>query len=113
MRTLNSNTSELLTGKMYLALGATSNPDRLTDFSSSDCLVELQKDKRMIYFEVSSLKHASQLSRQFINHFGLGASNWIGGTICDENFNFIANVSYNGRIWDNEDWKISKEIQIC
>jgi len=70
------------------------------------------KPDGLVYFEVANLKEASILSRKFIEYFDLNSSNWTGGRVCDENFNFIAQISYNGRIWDNEDWKISKEIEL-
>jgi hypothetical protein len=26
---------------------------------------------------------------------------------------FVANISYNGRVWDNENWQDAKEIELC
>ena len=66
-------------------------------------LEELNKPDGNIFFEINSIKEASELCRKFINKYNLGSSNWAGGTIVNENFDFIATVSYNGRVWDNED----------
>ena len=98
--------------KFYVALGSTINHNRWLNFSRNEAVTESLKPDGFIYFEVSSLKEASDLSLLFINEFNLGASNWTGGRVCDENMNFIARVSYNGRVWDSEDWKTSKEIYI-
>lgn len=50
----------------------------------------------------------------FYRTIDLSSSNWLGGLIVDDNFNFIARVSYNGRVWNNteDNWKIAKEIAI-
>lgn len=55
---------------------------------------------------VFSLLGASSTCRTFINKYGLGAGNWTGGQVFDGKKQ-IANISYNGRIWDME----GKELQ--
>jgi hypothetical protein len=52
------------------------------------------------------------MTQKFITEFNLGASNWTGGNVYDGHFNFKACISYNGRVWDNEDWRIAKEIDV-
>lgn len=98
---------------LYVALGSEMAIYRFPQLSSSEKLEELSKPNGFVYFKVDDLKSASQLCRDFISEFNLGASNWIGGRVVDENFDFIAWVSYNGRVWDDENWSIAKEIQIC
>jgi hypothetical protein len=101
-----------LRDEMYLALGSSISHDRWVSFSRNEALIELFKPDGFVYYGVSNLKEASELTRLFIDEFGLRASNWTGGRVCDANMNFVARVSYNGRIWDSEDWTTSKEIQI-
>jgi hypothetical protein len=107
------NLQVALPNKMFVVLGSTIDHNKWSSFSKNEAAQESLKPEGMVYYEVSSLKEASLLTQKFIDLFKLGSSNWTGGKICDENFNFIAHISYNGRIWDNEDWKIAKEIKIC
>jgi hypothetical protein len=99
--------------KFYVGLGATIDVSRWESFSLNEKIQELGNSKGLVYFEVSSLKEASDLTRKFIKDCRLGASHWIGGIVLDDSLNFKAYISYNGRVWDNEDWKIAKEIKIC
>jgi len=48
---------------------------------------------------VSSFAEASARSRAYIAQHNLGASNWTGGQIFDENDEKIARVSFDGRVW--------------
>ena len=100
------------TNKMFVALGSTIDHNKWSSFSRNEAIQESLKPDGLIYYEVGSLKEASLLTRKFIETFKLSSSNWIGGKVCDENFNPIARISYNGRVWDNEDWKIAKEIEV-
>ena len=72
---------------------------------------ELQKPKGLVYFEVNSLLEAKNLTQKFIKEFNLGGSNWVGGRVVDEVNNFIARISYNGRVWEGEDYPC-EEIEI-
>lgn len=58
--------------------------------------------------EVDSFKDASRAVRHFIETNNLGSGNWTGGRIFDDAGKVIGRVSYNGRVWDNDD----NEIQI-
>ena len=49
--------------------------------------------------EVKSLQEASQVCRDWIEELELGGGNWTGGKVFD-NGKQIAEISYNGRIWD-------------
>jgi len=53
---------------------------------------------------------ASNLCRKYIETYNLGAGNWGGnaGLVLDDNQKQIARVSYNGRVWDNN----NKEVTI-
>ncbi len=56
------------------------------------------------WVEVDSLSEASLLCRAYIKRCGLCASNWTGGEVKDTLTNqFVARVSYNGRVWDKND----------
>ena len=72
---------------------------------------ELQKPNGLVYFEINSLLEARNLTQSFINEFNLGGSNWIGGRVIDEENNFIAQISYNCRVWESDKFP-SKEIEI-
>ncbi|PPC99602.1 MAG: hypothetical protein CTY35_03425 [Methylotenera sp.] len=53
-----------------------------------------------------SFEHASLICREYIVRNGLGAGNWTGGNVFENNEQ-IGYVSYNGRTWDMN----HKEIQ--
>lgn len=55
-------------------------------------------------------------ARNIVNNYSKthGASVFAGALVYD-NEKFVARISYNGRLWDNEkqdDWQIAKEIII-
>jgi hypothetical protein len=85
------------------------------DFSSFEILspkeqLEMELNPNLIYVRIESLNNAKELVLNFIKTYNLGGSNFIGGEVLDRNMHFVARISYNGRIWDNTDWKKSKEI---
>lgn len=96
--------------KMFVQLACNYDFERFEQLSRSEQLSVLQNPKESIFVEVDSFKKATILCSQYICKFNLGSSLWTGGLIVDENYNFIASVSYNGRVWDNEDWRKAKEI---
>ncbi|MBC7651500.1 MAG: hypothetical protein H7101_07115 [Deinococcales bacterium] len=102
-----------VTQKMFVQLSTYFDEERFSQMSRSEKIQELNRPKGNIFFQVSSLNDAVKLCNQFINRFNLGGSNWSGGMVINENFDFIATISYNGRVWDNKDWKIAKEVKIC
>lgn len=104
-------TQVLTPNKMFVALGSTIYHNKWSSFSRNEAFQESLKPDGLVYYEVGSLKEASELTRKFIDDFNLSSSNWNGGNVCDEDFKLIAHISYNGRVWDNEDWKIAKEIE--
>lgn len=53
--------------------------------------------------EVGSLYDAADAVRDFIESNGIGAGCFTGGDVYDANGDWIAWVSYNGRIWDEHD----------
>jgi len=99
--------------KMFVQLSSEIDEEKFLQLSTNAKFEELHKPKGNVFFEVSSLKQAKELCQKFISEFNLGSSNWNGGRVVDDNYNFIAWISYNGRVWNNEDWKISKEIEVC
>lgn len=96
--------------KIFVMLASCSDEDRMWDIKSSQCFDELAKPNGSCYFEVSSIKEAIALCESFIKQFNLGSSNWMGGRVVNNEMNFIAHVSYNSRVWDNENWELAKEI---
>ncbi|NJX15282.1 hypothetical protein [Tamlana crocina] len=105
--------NQLQTSPIFVALGSEIDFFRFPQISTNAKIEELGKRNELIYHQVDDLKAASMLCKEFIKEHRLGSSNWMGGRVVDENYNFVAQVSYNGRVWDNEDWEISKEIEIC
>lgn len=97
----------------YVGVGSTIDYSRWDSFSTNSKIEEVLKPDGLIYYEVNSLKEASELAKKFIKEYRLSSSNWLGGIVLDNSLNFIANVSYNGRVWDNKDWRIAKEIEVC
>lgn len=98
---------------LYVGLGSIKDITRWNCFSGNMKIQEISKPDGLIYFQVTSLKEASELCQKFIRDYDLSSSNWIGGTVLDDNLSFIARVSYNGRVWDNEEFNLSKEIALC
>ena len=100
--------------KLFVQLSSTFDKSRFEEMSRNAKIEEFLKPEGTAFVEVNSLKQAVEFCREFISRFNLSSSNWLGGLIVDDNFNFIARVSYNGRVWNNteENWKIAKEIAI-
>ena len=104
---------ELKSNKLYVGLGSTMDYSRWASFSINTRVDELQKPEGLAYFAVNSLKEASNLTQKFIQEYRLSSSNWIGGVVLNSEMEVIAHISYNGRVWDNADWRIAKEIELC
>lgn len=52
------------------------------------------------FVPVHDMKGASRVVRFFISRYTLGAGNFTGGQILDDQGNAVAHVSYNGRVWE-------------
>ncbi len=98
--------------KLFVQLASCFDESRVLSFSRSELYAEQTKPFGNCFYEVLDLQAAKELCMGFINYFNLGASNWDGGLVTDNNNNFIAQISYNGRIWDHPNWKLAKEIAI-
>ena len=96
--------------KMYVQLASFFDLDRFEQMSKNEKLALFNNPEKTVFIEVKSIKEAVNLCNDYINRFNLGNSSWSGGMVVDEEFNFIANISFNGRVWDNEDWRLAKEI---
>lgn len=96
---------------LFVSLGSQLDIERFFQSSKNEQFEELGKPRGLIYFEVNNLKEASKLCRKFIDFFELGSSSWIGGRVIDNDDNFIARISYNGRVWESEEWPC-KEIEL-
>lgn len=97
--------------KLFVSLGSVIDSQRFSQYSNNQRVLELLKPHGLIYFEVNNLLEAKNLTQKFISEFDLGGSNWIGGRVIDADNNFIAQISYNGRVWEGEEFP-SKEIEI-
>lgn len=80
--------------------------------SRSEQIEEQFKDKERVYFQVSNLAEASEACQRYIAHFNLGSSNWTGGRVINDNSDFVAQISYNGRLWDSEEFADAREITV-
>ena len=109
MKNLNSKTEPQ---KLLCQLSSTIDYGRIYQLSSSDQFEEMQKNKEAEYVSISSLKEARKICSKFIDYYNLGGSNWTGGRVINENHEFVAYISYNGRVWDKEDTLNAKEIKI-
>ena len=49
---------------------------------------------------VNSVLEARRLCLEYIQKYKLGGGNWCGGLVTNERGNPVAQISYNGRIWD-------------
>lgn len=87
------------TKHLVVTLAAVHNPDfreRPSDFASVP-------HKRVA---VESLREASRVVRQYIEQYGLGGGNFVGGDVHEHtpagsysSDTLVARVSYNGRVW--------------
>ena len=98
--------------QFFVALGSQLDLFRFSQISTNAKIAELNKPKGFVYYQVKDLKAARNLCQKFIKEFRLGGSNWIGGRVIDEQNNFVARISYNGRVWGNEEWEELNEICI-
>lgn len=98
--------------KLFVQLASCFDEGKAISYSQGQKLFETNRPYGNLLVEVDNIHQAGQLCIDFINYYQLGSSNWTGGNVFDENNNFVARVSYNGRIWDKQDWKISNEIKL-
>ena len=96
--------------KMFVQLASCFEIARYDQMLKNKKLTMFNKPKRTVFVEINSIKEACLLCYNFTKRFNLENSFWSGGMDMNEDFNFIANIFYNGRVWDNLDWKIAKEI---
>jgi len=78
---------------MKLSLASSGNPDY-----GQDPTQPFHGCNEDTLIEVNTFKEASILCRQYISENNLGSGNWAGGEIF-EGAKVIAQVSYNGRVW--------------
>ncbi|PQJ82464.1 hypothetical protein [Polaribacter glomeratus] len=102
----------LIKSKIFVALGSEVNTGKFEQYSTNAKFEELSKPNGLIYYEVKDLEEASSICRKFIQTYSLGSGNWLGGRVINEKSDFLARISYNGRIWDNENWEIANELAI-
>ena len=95
---------------LFVQLASEFDSTRLESFSKSELFRENNRPYGSCYFEVKDINTARELCLKFIQYFDLSSSNWSGGRVVDKNNNFIIQISYNGSMWDNENWKIAKEV---
>lgn len=101
--------TQIIDKKLFVGLGSEIDPYRFPQFSTNQKYEELNKPSGLVYFEVNNLLEAKNLTQKFIKEYNLSGSNWVGGRVVDEDNYLIAYISYNGRIWESEEYP-SKEI---
>ena len=79
---------------MQLTMSSCGNPDFRQDPS--------QALSPAVTLTVATFQEASQACEAYIGQYDLGGGNWNGGQICEQERQ-IARVSYNGRVWDQDD----------
>jgi hypothetical protein len=92
--------------KLTVKLEAKPNPD----YMDSDYRGLLNIKAQLV--SVNSLKMASEVCSKFIEDNELGGGNWTGGEVKDSGGKVIAQVSYNGRVWEPLPYPICKEIAL-
>lgn len=105
MKILESQNEEL-----FVSLGSTPAYYKWDQMSSSVQFDELHKKNELTFVKVGSLKEASDTVSDYIKKHNLASSNWTGGQVVDDNRNFVAKVSYNGRIWDSENYPANEIV---
>ncbi len=80
------------------------NPDLGQDPRA--CLFTAPDD---FWLSVPSLDAASAAVRNYLDAFGLGGGNWIGGLVIDANGIDVARISYNGRVFDPDGHSVLQE----
>lgn len=93
---------------LFVSLGSQIDINRFFQSSRNVQFEEINKPRGFIYYQVQNLKEARKLCRDFIKYYDLGGSSWIGGRVIDNENNFIARISYNGRVWESEDYPCKK-----
>lgn len=97
---------------LRVCVSSTISPLVYMQMSRSQQAEEIHKEMKAVYLRVSSLAEASDFCRRHIEKYNLGSSNWTGGRVINDNAEFVACVSYNGRVWDSEEYDNAKEIII-
>ena len=97
---------------LRVCVSSTISPFAFMQMSRSRQAEELEKEIEPLYLRVSSLEQARDFCQRYIDKNNLGGSNWTGGRVIDENSEFVASISYNGRIWDSEEYETAKEITV-
>lgn len=83
--------------KLKVVLSHRVNPDIPEGYRSPELLEGIPA--KMIV-QVSNLQEASEICQEYLEKFDLGAGNWSGGTVMDNEGEKVAHVSYNGNVWD-------------
>lgn len=102
---------QILEKKLFVGLGSDIDSQRFFQYSKNQQFQELQKPRGLVYLEASNLLEARNLTQKFIKEYDINGSNWVGGRVIDHNDNFIAQISYNGRVWDSETYPCN-EIEL-
>ena len=81
-------------GKLLVSLSAEPNPDY--DLGSWEAGVKIPAK----LVPVRDLRAAVQAARNFIQENNLGGGNWTGGQVYNDKGEWVARISYNGRVWE-------------
>jgi hypothetical protein len=116
---MNSITKEEITldrkQELYLVISSYANIDYFhSESSRNEILRELFKVLPKQTFLIQSLREASEICRKYIKQYDLGSSNFSGGYVYNLDNKFVAEISFNGKVWDKpydfENWKSRNEI---
>ena len=98
--------------KLLLQLSSVPDLSRIEYFSRNVRYKENFRPYGNCFVEVDDLFTAKEICLDFIDHYELTSSNWTGGLIKNKRNEFVANISYNGRVWDDQDYRLAKEITL-
>ncbi len=119
MHKVNDNYHLLLpvTNEYYVSLGAKTQFDQIKKSLGGELKCAEGGSEVMVYKLVAwdplwtdKMIKSISFVQTYINTCAITEKEFIGGRICNEKFQFIAQVGYDGRLWDNEDLSIAKEL---
>ena len=80
-------------GKLIVRLALMPNPD----FGPGSPEAALEADESKV---VKDIRQARDATQKFIRSWNAGGGNWVGGQVFDDKGKQVAQISYNGRVWE-------------
>ena len=106
-------TTPSVSTKYTVELSSVANPDFMDD--EDNIREEKFKIQKPTFVAVDNLRQAQAVVREFVSTYDLGSGNFTKntGVVKDAEGQFVARISYNGKVMDNENAsKIGKEIAL-